>query len=353
MRYALIFILFSGLFVSCKTSRTVKTNTSVSSTTSACSTTVRDSGDDEVLTAGGKTPIIITSDDIEFPSRTPQELNGGKDYEIVLSYKPQDFVLKATNHQCLMVDNVFDYPKGVKTDISPKSGASRFYGRGFYFVRLDYNEIKCVFQENMDSVERRVDVCLNGDIDRWQWVHFIQHPNHQKGKDVGKPYSCICKTSKSKAEKLKMAQSRIGVDKGLRREEGMRMTSGDVALRQVSPSLSKSGQPYEIKLSYKPHDFVLNTAYGNWLIEDVYDYPGGEIEDISPRFAASHFYGSWFHLNAQRHKNLKCVFQENKDSVARRVEVRIGNKDRYQWVYFIQHANPQRGKKAAAKRAAK
>ena len=345
MRYALIFILFSGLFVSCKTSKTVKTNTSVSSTASVNSAAVRDSGDyGKGLTAGGKTPIIITSDDIEFPSRTPQELNGGKDYEIVLSYKPQDFVLKATNHQCLMVDNVFDYPKGVKTDISPKSGASRFYSRGFYFVRLNYNEIKCVFQENKDSVERRVDVCLNGDIDRWQWVHFIQHPNHQKGKDVGKPYPCICKTSKSKAEKLKMAQSRIGVDKGLRREEGMGMTSVDVVLRRVSPSLSKSGQPYEIKLSYKPHDFVLRTAYGNWSIEDVYDYPGGEIEDVSPRFAASRFYGSWFHLDAQRRKNLKCVFQENKDSVARRVEVRIGNKDRYQWVYFIQHANPQRGK---------
>ena len=351
MRYALIFILFSGLFVSCKTSKTVKTNTSVSSTASVNSAAVRDS--DEVLTAGGGPYMMIASDDIEFPPRTLQELNERKKYEIVLSYKPQDFVLKATNYSSMIIYNVYDYPKGVKTDISPKGGASHFYGHWFYFVRLNRNEMKCIFQENMDSVERRVDVHLNGDIDRGQWVHFIQHPNHQKGKDVGKPYSCICKTSKSKAEKLKMAQSRIGVDKGLRREEGMGVTSGDVALRRVSPSLSKSGQPYEIKLSYKPHDFVLNTAYGNWLIEDVYDYPDGEIEDVSPRFAASHFYGSWFHLNAQRRKNLKCVFQENKDSVARRVEVRIGNKDRYQWVYFIQHANPQRGKKAAAKRAGK
>ena len=277
MRYVLIFILFSSLLVSCKTSRTVKTNTSVSSTApvssaaSVNSTVVRDS--DEVLTAGGTTPIIITSDDMEFSPRTPQELKEGKDYEIVLSYKPQNFVLKATNHQCLMIDYVYDYPKGVKTDISPKNGASRFYGRGFYFVRQNYNEIKCVFQENKDSVERRVDVCLNGDIDRWQWVHFIQHPNHQKGKNAGAPYPCICKTSKSAAEKLKMAQRRIGVDKGLQREEGMRMTSGDVVLHRVSPSLPKGGQPYEIKLSYKPHDLVLKTASDNWSIEDVYDYP--------------------------------------------------------------------------------
>ena len=341
MRYALIFILFSGLFVSCKTSKTVKTNTSISSTVSVNSAAVRDSGDyGKGLTAGGGPPRIITSDDIEFSPRTLQELKK-KDYEIVLSYEPQDFLLKTDSWWA--VDNVYDYPKGVKTDISPKNWASRFYGRWFYLIRLNGNEMKCVFQENKDSVERRMDVRMAvGEI--LQWVHFIQHPNHQKGKDVGKPYPCICKTSKSKAEKLKMAQSRIGVDKGLRREEGMGMTSVDVVLHRVSPSLSKSGQPYEIKLSYKPHDFVLRTAYGNWSIEDVYDYPGGEIEDVSPRFAASRFYGSWFHLDAQRRKNLKCVFQENKDSVARRVEVRIGNKDRYQWVYFIQHANPQRGK---------
>ena len=297
--------------------------------------------------------MMITSDDIEFSPRTSQELKKGEKYEIVLSYKPQDFVLEATNYSDVRIYNVYDYPKGVKTDISPKNGASCFYGPWFYFVRLNNNEMKCVFQENKDTVERRMDVLYWNGIDLGQWVHFIQHPNHQKGKDAGAPYPCICKTSKSAAEKLKMAQRRIGVDKGLQREEGMRMTSGDVVLHRVSPSLPKGGQPYEIKLSYKPHDLVLKTAYDNWSIEDVYDYPEGEIEDISPRFASSRFYGSWFHLNTQRRKNLKCVFQENKDSVARRVEVRIGNKKRYQWVYFIQRANPQRGRNAAVKRAGK
>ena len=344
MRYALIFILLGCLFGF----------GTANGTEPVCSNTVVDSdtvrhpdNDDKGLTAGGKTPIMITSDDIEFPSRTLQELQEGKDYEIVLSYEYQEFVLKMTDSQNCWIDEARDCMDYKTRKISNRPSQLVFIWCSF--AKMKGNELKCKFLENEDSVERRFDVVLKDDAGRCQTVHFIQHPNHQKGEGAEAKHTCICKTSKCKDEMLRMALRRGHNDDGLKREVGMLIVSDDIEVKQMFLEQLRYRDPYEIEMSYKSQEFVLKTTCDNWSIEDVFDYPKGKTEDISPRFAASRFYGSWFHLNVLDYKKMKCVFQENRGAANRQVDVCMGNKNQVQVVRFIQHPNPQRVKGRAKK----
>lgn len=344
MRYALIFMLVGCLFVF----STANGTESVNSNTAVGSDTVRHSDHDgKGLAAEGKTPIMITSDDIEFPSRTLQELEEGKDYEIVLSYECQEFVLKMTDSHDWWIDAIQDYENHRKRKLPYRF--SRLLCGWCNFTKMKDNELKCQFRENSRSIERHFDIILKDDAGLCQTVHFIQHPDHQEVGGAEAKHTCICKTSKYKDEILRMALRRGYDGDGLKREIGMLIVSDDIEFKQVYPELTERIDPYEIEMSYKPQNFVLRTKYDNWSIEDVLDYQNGRTENISPRFAASRFYGSWFHLNVQDYKKLECVFQENKGTADRRVDVCMGNKNRVQVVHFIQHPNPQRVKDRAKK----